>query len=394
MKLLYCVQRYGREVFGGAEAFTRQLATRMAARGHEVEVVTSCAVDYSVWRNRYPAGEELLDGVLVHRLPVTAERDPELFTAIHRRVFGHGRWPARLLQEEWLRLEGPWLRELPGWMRERSGGYDANVFVTYLYWPTWAGLRAARAPRVLHPAAHDELPAYLPLFDELFRLPDGLGFLTPEEGEFVRRRYRVSRPELVSGIGVDLDLPADAGAFRQRFGLGDAPYVACVGRTDPGKGSPELFDLFAAYKRRRPGPLKLVFIGEEVHPLPRHPDVVLTGFVDEAERIAGVRGATLLAQPSYFESFSLVLVEAWAERVPALVQSHSPVLTGQCRRSGAGLPYNGFAEFEAGLDLLLGDDALRARMGDAGRRYVEERYRWEVILERYEDFLGGLRRGM
>ena len=390
MRLLFCVQRYGMEVFGGAEMFARQLATRLAARGHQVEVVTTCAIDYRNWDNAYPPGEEVLDGVLLHRLPVTRSRDPRQFGSIHPRVFSGPGWPATLVQEEWMRIQGPFVAGLPSWMRRHSPDFDAAVFVTYLYWTTWAGLRNCLCPSVLHPTAHDEPPSYVPLFDEMYRLPTAFGFLTPEEEEFVTRRYRVVRPSFISGIGIDPAGPGDSAAFRARFGLGDDPYIAYVGRTDPGKGSPELLEYFRLFKERHPGPLKLVFVGEVVYPMPAHPDVVYTGFVDEATRTAGIAGAALLAQPSYFESFSLVLAEAWAQGVPALVQGQSPVLLGQARRSGGALPYTGFAEFEAGLEFLMADPDLRRRMGVAGRDYVLTHYPWDRILERYEAFLAAI----
>jgi glycosyltransferase involved in cell wall biosynthesis len=60
------------------------------------------------------------------------------------------------------------------------------------------------------------------------------------------------------------------------------------------------------------------------------------------------------------------------------------VLEGQCRRSGGGLPYRGFAEFEAAVDLLIDDTDLRRRLGTAGRRFVEEQYTWDTVLDRYE----------
>ena len=41
------------------------------------------------------------------------------------------------------------------------------------------------------------------------------------------------------------------------------------------KGSPELVDFFTTYKRRRPGPLALVIVGEEVWPVPRSDDVLV-----------------------------------------------------------------------------------------------------------------------
>jgi glycosyltransferase involved in cell wall biosynthesis len=70
-----------------------------------------------------------------------------------------------------------------------------------------------------------------------------------------------------------------------------------------------------------------------------------------------------------------------------MVQGHSEVLRGQSIRAGAGLPYFGYAEFEAALDLLLADEALRREMGEAGRVYVERHFRWPTVLSRYEDFL-------
>jgi hypothetical protein len=58
-------------------------------------------------------------------------------------------------------------------------------------------------------------------------------------------------------------------------------------------------------------------------------------------------------------------------------------LSGQARRSGAALPFTGFAEFEAALDLLLHEPGLADRLAAAGRAYVEENYAWPVVLDRY-----------
>ena len=61
---------------------------------------------------------------------------------------------------------------------------------------------------------------------------------------------------------------------------------------------------------------------------------------------------------------------------------------GQAERSGGALVYDGFAEFEAAVDLLLANDALADELGANGRAYVEDRYRWDDLMERYEDLLG------
>lgn len=386
MRLLFVVQRYGASVAGGAEQFCAQMATRMVDRGHSVDVLTTTARSYVDWANELERGSTVIEGVHVHRLPVARPRDNELFSALNARVLaGHRPMPLHL-QHAWMSMQGPFVPDIAPWLTQHASAYDVAAFYTYLYYTTWAGLPAAASlvPTLLHPTAHDEPPIHLPLFDLMFRLPHGFGFLTPEEATFVRRRFRSHRTSAITGIGIDLDPQADGARFRERMGLEDRPYLVYVGRLDPHKGSTELFDYFRVYKERNPGPLALVAVGEPVVVPPEHPDVFLTGFVDDQTRRDAVDGALALVQPSYFESFSLVLVEAWAQRKPALVQGRSDVLVGQSRRSGGGLPYVGYAEFEAAVDVLSSDGDLRARMAAAGRRYVERHYRWENVLDRYE----------
>jgi glycosyltransferase involved in cell wall biosynthesis len=395
-RLLFVIQRYGREVAGGAELHCREFATRMAARGHAVEVVTSCAVNYVDWANHYPAGTHEVDGVTVHRLAVAHERDDRLFEALNTRVVWGERPVPLYLEHQWMRAQGPYLPELGPWLTGHGPEYDVVIFFTYLYYTSWAGLPAAAAvvPTVLHPTAHDEPPLYLDLFRTMFHHPAAFAFSTEEEAELVERRFRPGRPYEIVGVGVEAASHQghDGAAFREAFGLGDTPYLLYVGRVDPAKGSEEILAFFTAYKARQPGPLKLAIVGDSVRALDPHPDVLVTGFVDDALKESALAGCLALVLPSYFESFSMILTEAWAHGKPALVQGHCEVLDGQCRRSGGGLPYRGFAEFEAAVELLSADSGLRARLGAAGRRYVEDRYAWDVVLDRYESLLETARR--
>lgn len=387
MKLLFVVQRYGTEVAGGAEAACRELAWRLAARGHEVHAVTSCAQSYVDWANAYPEGTTTERGVDVHRLSVDQPRDPRFFGPLNGRVAWNSSCSPLFLQEEWMRAQGPHLPELVPWLETHAGEFDVVVFVTYLYATTWSGLPVAAglAPTVLLPAAHDEPPLWLQLFDLMLRLPSAYAFLTEEEQALVYRRARVRRPSAVIGLGVELDTPGDGPRFRATQQLGDRPYLLYVGRLDPGKGSDELYDFFTTYKTRRPGDLALVVVGEPVKPLPPHPDVVTTGWVADGIKTDAIAGCEALVMPSYFESFSLALTEAWAQRRPALVNGRCEVLLGQARRSGGALPYEGYAEFEAALDLLVDDAALRGSLGERGRAYVEARYRWDDVLHHTEE---------
>lgn len=390
MRLLFVVQRYGVEVFGGAEQATRMYASRMAARGHDVEVLTSCAVSYVDWADHFPPGTSELEGVTVHRLPVVAPRDDSRFGPLNGRVTGNPHHTPLVLQREWLQAQGPLLAGQTEWLREHAGRFDVAVFFTYLYWTTAAGLPVAASlvPTVLHPLAHEEPAFHLQVFDTTLRTATTMAYLTEEERALVGRRLGTQVRGEVLGIGSDLDPPvADVGPLRAALGLGDRPYLTYVGRVDPAKGAEELHEAFVAYKERNPGDLALVYVGEPIRPMPDHPDVFLTGFVDEPVKHGLMAGALALVQPSYFESFSMVLTESWVLRRPALVQGACDVLRGQAVRSGGAIPYRGFAELEAAIDLLVADPALGDALGQAGRRYVEERYGWDVVLDRYEAVL-------
>jgi glycosyltransferase involved in cell wall biosynthesis len=275
------------------------------------------------------------------------------------------------------------------WLEQNAHRYDCVICFTYLYWTTWAALDAlgGKVPTVLHPTVHDEPPLRLSIFDTVFRGPDAFALSAPEEVELIRRRFHFDPMGDVVGIGVEVG-HTDPTRFRRAFGLGDEPYLLYVGRIDEGKGARQLVDFFVAYKDRHPGDdLRLVLVGDPLIALPSRDDIVVTGFVDYQTRDDAIAGALALAQPSFFESFSMILTEAFALGRPALVQGTCAVLRGHAVRSNAGIPYEGFAEFDCALEMLRNDPALADAMGAAGREYVEREYRWDTVLDRYERLL-------
>jgi glycosyltransferase involved in cell wall biosynthesis len=389
MRLLYVVQRYGETIAGGAEQHCREMAERMARRGHHVEVATTCAQSYVDWADAYEPGRSTIGGVVVHRFRVAAPRDNMRFDELNRRmVSGRGSRPL-FLQREWMRLQGPWSPDLVAWLERDGRRFDCVICFTYLYWTTWAALDAlrGRVPLVLHPTVHDEPPLRLSLFDAVFHAPDAFALSTPEEIDLIRSRFHFDPPGDVIGIGVEVGA-ADPARFRAAYALGDSPYLLYVGRIDEGKGALALVDFFIAYKDRHPADdLVLVLVGDALLQLPERDDIVVTGFVDIQTRDDALCGALALAQPSFFESFSMILTEAFAFARPALVQGRCEVLAGHARRSNAAIPYDGFAEFECALEMFRADPGQVDAMGAAGRAYVEREYTWDAVLDRYEALL-------
>jgi glycosyltransferase involved in cell wall biosynthesis len=382
LRLLFVVQRYGPEVRGGAEQAAREVAQRLAGRGHRVEVVTTTARSYVDWSGDLPVGTEPIDGVAVHRLAVHPGRDPEVFDRLHHRVAAATPPVAVRLQADWLRAQGPSVPTLEPWLEANAARFDVAVFFTYLYATTTDGLPVAarHTATVLVPCAHDEPSLALPAFDRVAHLADALLFLTPEEATLVRARFRLRSPHHVVGLGTELDGdPTVAGAR-----VVPEPYLLYVGRIDPSKGTSWLVDRFAAFKAARPGPLKLVLLGEAVVPPDAHDDVIVITDGDDTARDAALAGAVALVHPSPFESFGLVVIEAWSRGTPVIAFGGNAVLRGHIERSGGGLLVQDGAELGAAAELLTNDPVTRTALGRAGRAHAEAHYTWPRVTEAWE----------
>jgi glycosyltransferase involved in cell wall biosynthesis len=385
MKVAFVTPRYGPQIMGGAETAARQLAERLRAlTGWESEAYSTCALNPHTWADELPPGDSDVNGVPVHRFAAEHGRRPD-FYGLDGRIRLAPRSATRSEGRRWVEYNGPVSPALV----EAVCASDADVvaFYPYMYHPTVATIGRVKAPAVLHPAAHDEPALYLPVFRGTFGDADAFCFHTASERALVEQTYPVAeRPQIVLGLGVG----ESAGAGRPGgdiLGLGDRPYIVNVGRVDEHKGSKMLANFFATYKERHPGPLALALVGSVAYELDPHPDIVVTGAVDEADKWDIVRDASVAVSASALESFSLIVLEAWVDRVPVLVNGTCGPTREHCERSGGGLWFTSYPEFEAVLERLMDDAGLRAILGQRGRDYVDRFYQWPVLIERYAAFL-------
>jgi len=95
-----------------------------------------------------------------------------------------------------------------------------------------------------------------------------------------------------------------------------------------------------------------------------------------------MRDAKCLVLASEFESLSLVVLESMIMGRPVLVNGKCKVLRGHCTKSNAGLYFENYAEFEGALSYLLSHPEQYEQMRENGKRYVQENYDWDVILDK------------
>ena len=196
-------------------------------------------------------------------------------------------------------------------------------------------------------------------------------------------------PSVVVGIGSEVPANTQPGRFRQKFNI-RGPFAVYVGRIDENKGCRELFEAFLDYVRAASTRLSLVLIGNSVLPIPNHPRVRHLGFLDDTDKFDAIAASELLVMPSYFESLSMVALEAWALGRPVLANAKCDVLKGQSIRSNAGLYYETRTEFVETLRALEANRWLSASLGRNGRQFFREHYDWPVIERKYLDMIARL----
>jgi glycosyltransferase involved in cell wall biosynthesis len=196
-------------------------------------------------------------------------------------------------------------------------------------------------------------------------------------------------PGVVVGIGSQVPNSTQPHRFRQKHHI-RGPFAVYVGRIDQNKGCGELFDYFQTYLKDPTGKLSLVLIGNSLLDVPKHPRIRHLGFLDDADKFDAMAAAELLIMPSYYESLSMVALEAWAVGRPVLANGRCDVLKGQCIRSNGGLYYDNVSEFLGTLEALEQNRWLAGSLGRNGRQFFRDHYDWPVIERKYLDMFARL----
>lgn len=381
MKIAFINQRYGIEVNGGSEYYTRLMAEHLS-KYCEVEVLTTQAKDYISWRNEYTCRQEEINGVTVRRFPVTRERKLKRFIWVDR---AQRYLTSRLTERLWVAEQGPYVPKMVQYIKQNAEKYDAFIFTTYLYYTSVEGIPEVRDKAVLIPTAHDEPYIYFDCYKKIFHDIQGIVYLTPEEREFVRNLFHNEEiPDAVIGVGIDTPDNIKPEEFRKKYDI-DNEYYVYAGRVDAAKGCGKLFTYFEKYVEQNPK-AQLVVIGKVCMEVPQISGIKVLGFVSEEEKYQAIAGAKALILPSPNESLSIAVLEAMKMGVPVIVNGACEVLKGHCVRSnGGGVWYTNYEEFVECLHTI--EKSSREDMGMKAREYVTENYEWSKVEENFRNFL-------
>ncbi|HTV12982.1 MAG TPA: glycosyltransferase [Acidimicrobiales bacterium] len=374
MRLAFVPPRYGEGVLGGAEAVVKEAARGLAERGHQVEVISTCAVDHYTWENELPEGVSEENGLPVRRFRVL--RYPSRVALEAQLSIGSGGLPDLDHQVSWLgyQFSSPGLFQ---YLLRHGDSYDAVVFSPYLSWTTAVCVPFLAERAVVVPCLHDESYARLRVLRPVMAAPAVVWFLSGPEHELAHQLGAIAPHHSVTGAGVVVPHRYHPARFVAKNNL-RRPFVIFAGRREGGKGSLE--DACVAAEQLG---MDVVTIGKGEVPTELANRVIDLGFVSDEERDDALAAATALVQPSVMESFSRTVMEAWLAGTPVVSVAASAVVSWHCRRSGGGLTYSGHQELVEALRAVSSQERA-AELAAAGRRYVIENYTWPAVLDRME----------
>ncbi|HEY9634179.1 MAG TPA: glycosyltransferase family 4 protein [Coleofasciculaceae cyanobacterium] len=386
-KIAIVVQRCHETIVGGSEALAWQYAT-LLSHDFQVEVLTTTALEYRDWANDLSSGSEIKQGVTINRFPVTIGRSP-YWHKLHERLLRDFQFSASehmnsgskkripwsiALQEEFIRRQGPYSEPLISFIEEQWSNYQSVIFITYLYPTTYFSLPQIPASRtLLAPTLHDEPPAYLSAYKYMAQRVRSLIWLTNAE-KLLGNKLWGELPGSVISMGVETTLCTPDNI--------EYPYLLYCGRIDSSKGCNELMNFFVQFKQNHQSNLRLLLTGKAEVEIVRHPDIEFRGFVSKEEKFKLMAGASIFVMPSPYESFSIVTLEAMAQRTPVLVNGRCQVLVEHVVLSKGGVIYQDYESFSQAILELMKDPQQSAEMGELAREYVVSNYTFDTVKQR------------
>jgi glycosyltransferase involved in cell wall biosynthesis len=419
MKFAFITPRYGADIPGGPEHACRLLAEQVSLR-HEVDVLTTCTRDPLTWKNEYAEGADRIRGVLVRRFAVNHLHDRPAFNQYSERLFSLPR--SRADEVSWSRRLGPQSNGLIEHLKRQHRTYDVLVFFSLMHATTVDGIGIAPERSIVFPYLQLKPALRFALWTDILNSTRAVALFSDAEKRLLVQ-YVASRPRIEETVGIGIDPPpqlsyprhqqdpADALAaedepadteesepgylsargvtFRRQHRL-YGNFAMYGGRVEPDNGCEEMLEYFNTYAEGE-SPLTLVLMGVKMMKVPDQRHVLLGGVLPDRERMAAYEAADVTIAPAAEDLLAQGALESLAVGTPVLTSARNETAAGHCVKANAGLSYANREEFVETLSLLARNTRLREALGENGRNYVRQHYRWEHVLGRFERLVGRVR---
>ena len=401
MKIIHVSPMYF-PVLGGAELHLKEVSEGLAARGHEVTVLTTnIRNSWDLWDAR-PANlpeEESINGVKIVRLQPDGGALGKLIRLCWNMPGGYRGFNWLLSPSGVdLFLKGPRTFGVIPYLLSSNADVVASM---NWYWPLGHYCHLARR---LKPYKLVGIPLFhtaedwclRDIYRQMLSSCDAIVTNTEYEADFSRRSNARNVHAVGVGIHPDNFEKRDGRAVRAAYHIGHHPVVGFIGRPMANKG---IATVIAAMRQvwKTNSEVRLLIAGPEPPPstremlqlhelmtLERGRVIRICDFTD-ADKASIFDAVDVFVLPSVGESFGIAYLEAWMCGKPVIGADIGP--TRDVIHDGVDgllVKPNDSPALAEKIIALLSDPLRREQMGQSGKKKTLARFTWNRIIDKME----------
>lgn len=380
--------------FGGDGMGVMRLSQALVRRGHQVTVAQDVDAHRMLHRGDPPRPPRQSDGVEVIRFSSRLGALSVFLTQQTGRPVIHGRRMRRLLGSgnfDVINFHNISLTGGPGIL---AAGRALKLYMAHEHWlvcPShvlWRHQREACTGReclrcVLNYRRPPQLWRYTGYLDRQLRHVDAFIAMS----EFSRQKHlEFGFPRDMEVVNYFLPEESPQDAVAQAAPVHERPYFLYVGRLEKIKGLDDVIPVFARYPDA-----DLLIAGDGEHAArlkalaAKIPNVRFLGRLAPEDLSRYYRQSVALIVPTVgFETFGIILIEAFRQATPVLARRIGP-FPEIVERCGGGLLFADAGELLQAMTRIQRDQSLRDRLAASARRGFEEHWTESAVMPRYLD---------
>jgi len=400
LNILHLVHNYY-PALGGVENLMQNISEILQKRGHTVKVVASNALsveDYTLPKNDkklLPVGKDTINGVEIERIPFST-KNQTLWKYLYK-LF----WFFKLPGNSWVRA----LWQGPRAKKYKRAGLDfpcdlicacplptRNVYYAHLL------KKKKKCPLVIIPCIHTEDKAGYnnKLYYKILKKSDAIITLTSLEKDFLVKAGVNPNKIYISGLGIEENFPGNNVNIRKKYGVKEKNIILYVGQHGAHKGIINLIKAMDVVWQKRENTALIIAGSPTAHTKnilksinkydqEKRKKIYLINSFSEEEKRAIYKSADVFVSVSKYESFGIVYLEAWLNKIPVIScnSGASSTLVSNFQ-DGLHVEYDNHVELGVAILELLNDRATRKKMGEAGYKKVKNNYLWPHIIDKIE----------
>jgi len=405
-KLAIVIPWFGKDIQGGAEQQAWQIASRLATKGIDITVLTTCSRSFhDDWgKNHHKPGQYLEGNFSILRFKVKRRnthrfnRVVDKLLNIDKKSLVPGISPISSEEEKTYVDENINSPELIAYLKRHSNYYDFFLFMPYLFPHAIKGIPEIHEKAILQPCLHNECYAYLTAVRNSIYAAQHIFFNSKGEQLLAQKLFgpQILAKSTVIGEGVeigegikiseDAETVKDIKILSSQLDVIDEKYLLCLGKRCKEKNTHTLINEFVQFLQNNHTDLKLVLAGPSTLPVPtNNRQIIDLGLVSHEEKVNLLKNCLALINPSINESFSRVIFEAWFNKKPVIIpQDCLATYQSFLDSNQAGFTYCSQEPLNQILTQIdKTSPEVMMELGQKGYNYAKLIANWDTICQKY-----------